>query len=306
MNRSPVIHSASYCNRDNLSTTGFISLDDGFLNSLINEKKSGVYTFCLTNRLTGDKVYAGVRDFAADQGVIVAPWWMMEKLKVTEGSNVDIESVDLPKATRVVLQPISDDFLKLSKPRIVLERALMDYPCLTQGTVIPIEFAGEQYYLKVLKTEPLPQVDIRHTDVDTDFAPPVTQFAHNWNTPDTDSSDEDVPITIGHRLNGKDEIIKERHSTMASREKDLKSQRYSVGVRKFVEGQEILPPPPPVKKKAKKQEYVGTWHNLKNESGVSAPKVRDNGEQFIKEEEEKAKKESLFKGTPRKVGRANK
>ena len=308
MDRSPVIHTPAYHGREDIAETGYIILDEECLNSLLMEKKTGIFTFCLINKKTGDRVYAGVREFTAKQGEVIAPWWMMEKIKVNEGDNVGIETADLPKATSVIFQPLSDDFMKISNPKVVLERSLKVHPCLTQGSIIPITFANEQYRIKVLKTEPLPQVDIRHADVVTDFAPPPKNFEHRWKEPDTDSSDEDKPITVGHRLNGKDEVIKKRHSTMASREKDLKSQRQFVGVRRFVEGQEILPPPPPEKKKkdVKKEEFIGTWHNLRKETGVNMPKVRDNGEQILKEEEEKAKKEAMFKGKPRTIGPVNK
>ena len=289
--------------RDELEETGQVILPESYLKNLINTRYSNVYTFCILNERIGESVYAGVQEFTADEGKIIAPWWMMSKIGANEGDQVIVKAVDLPPATRAIFQPLSEDFEKIPKPKVVLEKALRSHPCLTQGSIIPISFANNTYRIRILKTEPLQHVSIRKADIECEIAPVESKFEHKWNEPDTDSSedeDSDGPKHIAHQIKGAKIIRLNKHSTMASREQDLNSKRQFVGVRTYIDGKEEILPPKPKEKKQKKQEFIGQWHNLRKESGVVAPKVRDYGAQFDDNPEESENK-SPFIGTPRKI-----
>ena len=294
------ISSARYNEKYDLEESGFIILPQSLLSDLINKKVSGVYTFRIENELNGSAVYAGVREFSADEGKLIAPSWMMSTIGVSQNQYVKLKFAELPTATRTIFQPLSEDFNKISNPKIVLEKALRAFPCLNQGSIIPITFAGIQYEIKILKTEPLPYVSIRKADVDAEFAPLEKLFEHQWNVPDTDSSadeeDADEPVSSFYYIKN-NKLTYHRHSTMASRERDLKSNKTYVGVKKFVDGEEILPPKPKVKV-VKKKSFIGHWANLKNEKGVITQKVRDYGAEFNPPVEKTNPNDAFFKGSP--------
>ncbi|EAY04173.1 hypothetical protein TVAG_009810 [Trichomonas vaginalis G3] len=69
-------------------------------------------------------------------------------------------------------------FNKISDPVTVLSKRLRDFPVLTQGSILPIDFAKRIYKLRVLKTEPSDGILINNVNLNTEFAPPDTYFKH--------------------------------------------------------------------------------------------------------------------------------
>lgn len=290
------IYSATYSNKENLDQSSYIIVESSMLSTEMMEGQ--MITFKITNPRTNESVFAVEKEFTAEQGTIIAPYWMMDKIGVDEGETILIESVILPPATRAVFQPRTKEFNEIREPRVVLEKELRNHPCLTQGSTIQIKFAGEIYQLYILKTEPTPAVRIRDIDVVCEFAPLEDNFKHNWNDPDTDSSDESEEDRYYNTLEKPKQRVY-RHSTLESREKDLKTSRRYVGVRTFQEGQEILPPV--AQEKPKKEKIKGTWHNLKNETGEIKERHYDDGSSVLKEQKKDTKdsSDSLFIGKAR-------
>jgi ubiquitin fusion degradation protein 1 len=60
-----------------------------------------------------------------------------------------VKNVSLPKATFVKFRPQSVDFLDITNPRAVLERALRNFSCVTVGDQICIPYNGKYYYIEV-------------------------------------------------------------------------------------------------------------------------------------------------------------
>jgi ubiquitin fusion degradation protein 1 len=96
----------------------------------------------------------------------------MEHLGLSEGGDVSIESVQLQKGTFVKIQPHETAFIDLPNPRAVLENALRNYLCLTQGDTIVVEFAKKRYAIDIIETRPGPAIMTLQTDLQVDFAPP--------------------------------------------------------------------------------------------------------------------------------------
>lgn len=93
-----------------------------------------------------------------------------------EGAIATIQSVTLPSATFIQLQPQSVAFLDISNPKAVLEQVLRKYPTLTKGSTILFHYNDKEYYMKVLEVKPQTSsnaVSILNADVEVDFAPPV-------------------------------------------------------------------------------------------------------------------------------------
>lgn len=69
-------------------------------------------SFKLTNPISGQFVYAGVKDFSSpSRDVAYLPQWMMEHLGASEGDQMIFEHVDLVPGTLVKLQPNSSTWL---------------------------------------------------------------------------------------------------------------------------------------------------------------------------------------------------
>lgn len=101
---------------------------------------------------------------------------MMESLLVEMGDILQIKSTSLLPATLVKLQPQSTNFLDITDPKAVLEKAFRDFATLTQGDIFKFKYNDTVYEVAVLEVKPTSEkmgVSMLETDVSVDFAPPV-------------------------------------------------------------------------------------------------------------------------------------
>ncbi|KAI1341927.1 ubiquitin fusion degradation protein UFD1-domain-containing protein [Xylariaceae sp. FL0016] len=120
--------------------------------------------------------HAGVLEFIAEEGRAYIPQWMMQTLQLDVGDLIEIKSTSLELAKMVKLQPQSVNFLEISDPKAVLERAFRNFATLTKGDVFNFSYNDEVYDIAVLEVKPETQkngVCMIETDVSVDFAPPV-------------------------------------------------------------------------------------------------------------------------------------
>ena len=82
---------------------------------------------------------------------------------------MNIRNTSLSKATYVDFKPQSVDFLDASNPRVVLERALRKFTCLTVGDIIQINHAESVFRFKVIDLKPQSAVSIVETDCEVDL-----------------------------------------------------------------------------------------------------------------------------------------
>ena len=100
----------------------------------------------------------------------------METLGMDVGDMIQIRTTSLELAKMVKLQPQSVNFLEISDPKAVLERAFRNFATLTKGDVFNFEYNDEIYEVAVLDVKPETDkmgVSMIETDVSVDFAPPV-------------------------------------------------------------------------------------------------------------------------------------
>jgi ubiquitin fusion degradation protein 1 len=116
--------------------------------------------------------HCGVMEFSAEEGTCYLPYWVMQNLLLENSGLVDVQNVTLRKGSYVKLQPHSVRFTQLHNPRIVLEKALRNFSCLTQGDTIAIQHGSENFYLDVKEVRPERAVSIIETDVNVDFDAP--------------------------------------------------------------------------------------------------------------------------------------
>lgn len=168
--------------RQELDTTGKILLPETFLNRILRSNPNHSFmTFVLTNPQSNQQIAAGVESFTADNSSVVIPSWMMHFIDVSENDKVRVTFTKLPNVTFVSLQSFQSEFLSLPNYTVILECALRQFPCLTQGSVIPIPFVNSIYYIKILKIEPQRMGSAVHVDVSTDIvAQSLDSFTHHW------------------------------------------------------------------------------------------------------------------------------
>lgn len=159
--------------REDVERGGKIIMPPSALDTLTRLNIQYPMLFKLTNKKTNRETHCGVLEFVADEGRIFIPYWMMRNLCVDEGDFVQIDNVSLSVATYAKFQPQSVDFLDITNPKAVLENALRNFACLTQGDVIAIKYNDKEYELFVLESKPGKAVSIIECDMSVDFAPPI-------------------------------------------------------------------------------------------------------------------------------------
>ena len=100
----------------------------------------------------------------------------METLGMDVGDMIQIRTTSLELAKMVKLQPQSVNFLEISDPKAVLEKAFRNFATLTKGDVFNFEYNDEIYEVAVLDVKPQTEkmgVSMIETDVSVEFAPPV-------------------------------------------------------------------------------------------------------------------------------------
>ena len=101
---------------------------------------------------------------------------MMQTLQLDVGDMIQVKTTSLELAKLVKLQPQSVNFLDITDPRAVLEKAFRNFAALTKGDVFNFEYNDEIYDMAVLDVKPQTDkmgVSMIETDVSVDFAPPV-------------------------------------------------------------------------------------------------------------------------------------
>jgi len=124
------------------------------------------------------KSHCSVLEFTAQEGVVHLPLSMMHNLglDVVNHSYVKLVNVSLPKGRFARFQPYKMEYVtELPNQRVILEKTLRSYACLTKGDTLEIKFAGKCYDLEVIELSPSDAVSIIETDINVEFAPPKDQ-----------------------------------------------------------------------------------------------------------------------------------
>ncbi|KNZ78395.1 Ubiquitin fusion degradation protein 1, partial [Termitomyces sp. J132] len=161
--------------RENVSYGGKIIMPPSALANLTNLDLESPWMFQLRNPSNpAASTHAGVLEFIAEEGVVHLPYWMMKTLRLNEGDPIRITGTELPKGKLVKLQAQSVHFLEISDHKAVLEQALRNFSCLTQGDIIEICYNSIIFGILVMETTPGGEgISVLDTDLEVDFAAPV-------------------------------------------------------------------------------------------------------------------------------------
>lgn len=166
------VFSVAFANKPSLEDGDKILLPPSALDHLGRLHISYPMMFEIKNPQLGLGMHCGVMEFSAEEGVAYIPYWMMQHLGLVDGALANVRNVTLPKGSYAKLQPHLTKFTQLSNPRVVLEKALRSFSCLTKGSTIMIRHGPEQFLLDIVDLKPANAVSIIETDMQVDFAPP--------------------------------------------------------------------------------------------------------------------------------------
>jgi len=163
---------AAFSTKKDLEDGDKVILPPSALHHLASLKVTYPLVFELSNPRTGKKTHCGVLEFSSNEGECYVPYWIMQNLLIKSGAMIQITNASLPKGNFVKFQPHETSFTLLSNPRVVLEKALRRYTCLTQGDTVNITHDGKRYEVDILEVRPGTAITVIETDVNVEFAAP--------------------------------------------------------------------------------------------------------------------------------------
>ncbi|GAA5919788.1 hypothetical protein JCM1841_005861 [Sporobolomyces salmonicolor] len=168
--------------RQNLMFGGKIVMPPSALDELTQLDIELPINFEITNPANPElNTHVGVLEFIADEGCVNLPQWVMDQLRLNEGDPIRIVGGRYPKGKMIKIQPQSVDFLEISDPKAVLERAMINFSCLSAGDIVEIGYQSLTFRLLIMEiTPPGPAISVIDTDLEVDFAPPVGYVEPEW------------------------------------------------------------------------------------------------------------------------------
>ncbi|KUJ09050.1 putative ubiquitin fusion degradation protein 1 [Mollisia scopiformis] len=162
--------------REDLNYGGKIIMPASALEKLTRLHITYPMLFELINGRDERTSHCGVLEFIAEEGKIYLPHWMMQTLLLETGDLVQIKSTDLPPASLVKLQAQDVNFLEISDPKAVLEKAFRQFATVTKGDIFSFKYNDTVYDVAVLEVQPSSEkmgVSMLETDVKVDFEAPI-------------------------------------------------------------------------------------------------------------------------------------
>jgi len=159
-------------NRDELEEGNKVILPASVLSMVDIGNSHSPLLFQMKKHMDADEcTYCGVLEFTADETTVVAPFWMMQKLQITDGETVQLTRCQsLPRGTFVKFQPLTSEFASLPNPKATLETYLgWNFSTLTKGETITIRQDDQKYSLIVKECRPEDSISIVETSLRVEF-----------------------------------------------------------------------------------------------------------------------------------------
>ena len=139
--------------KDTIENTNSIILPRQFLEHIV-KKKLEKYFFKVHNLELGIISYCSVMEFSAPDDHVIMPFWLMEYLAIDENSQVEIEVVNnIIKGTKVVLEPLNEEFFNIPESDVILESVLSKFSLLHYNSVIKVDIMDKKYLIKIKDIE---------------------------------------------------------------------------------------------------------------------------------------------------------
>ena len=157
-----------------LEYTNKIILSEEVLYEYKDCKEMFPLTFRIVNPETLLSTICSVHEFTALPGTCIIPYRIMDNLMLEQGSKVTLVYESVPKGSYIKIKPHRTKFINLSNPKAVLEKHLnINYPTLTKGETVSINYNNEIYFIDIVDTEPVESIKILDSDINLDFDEPL-------------------------------------------------------------------------------------------------------------------------------------
>lgn len=157
-----------------LAYTNKIILSEDVLYEYKDDKEMFPLTFRIINPETMLSTVCAVHEFTSLPGTCILPYRIMDNLMLEQGSTINLVYETVPKGSYIKIRPHRTKFIELSNPKAVLEKNInINYPTLTKGETISIEYNSEIYFIDIVETEPVESINILNSDINLDFDKPL-------------------------------------------------------------------------------------------------------------------------------------
>lgn len=185
-----------------LEYTNKIILSEEVLYEYKDDKEMFPLTFRIVNPATLLSTICSVHEFTALPGTCIIPYRIMDNLMLEQGSKVTLVYESVPKGSYIKIKPHRTKFINLSDPKAVLERHLnINYPTLTKGETVSINYNNEIYFIDIVDTEPVESIKILDSDINLDFDEPLDYVEPKKEVDEKEVDDREVENEIIGRMN---------------------------------------------------------------------------------------------------------
>jgi ubiquitin fusion degradation protein 1 len=134
---------------------------------------AGTSYFTLSNGNTS--IACGVHEYMENENVAFVPYSMLERLGLMDGDSVKIKQlINVPNGEFIKIKPYEKEFIELEDPKAILERIISEnYPILSEGEVISINYNQKEYHIEVIECLPEKTIQTTNCNINVEFERPV-------------------------------------------------------------------------------------------------------------------------------------
>ncbi|GAO50895.1 hypothetical protein G7K_5014-t1 [Saitoella complicata NRRL Y-17804] len=167
-----------------------------------NRELPSPLTFALLNPRTRKLTHSGLREFSAEEGVVLLPKHVRESLDLKEGELVAVAVRELSKGTLVKLRPLDAGYDEQDWKALLEARLNSHYTTLTKGEVLPIVAGNQTMQFLIDEIQPADAVLIVDTDLEVVLEPLDEQQAEETAKKRKLAVKENVVIEVGSAVQG--------------------------------------------------------------------------------------------------------
>ena len=137
--------------------------------------ENGTVYFSIMNPRNCKEIFVGVHEYNDSPGICFIPHSMIECLHLSDGEPTIVKQIkEVPLGSYIKIKPYEKAFIELSDPKAILERFISEnYPILSKGEVMIINYLDIQYHIEVMECNPDKTIQTTNCDINVDFERPL-------------------------------------------------------------------------------------------------------------------------------------
>lgn len=134
------------------------------------------YIFEISHENNAFRTCCSVLDFELDRSEVHIPDWMYDQIDLENSDRAVLTYIRLERGNGIKLLPHSPIFLEVENPKLELEKSLRNYPVLSYGDEILLNFEDIghcRFTITQIYPETLDSIYLVDTDLNVDFDEPL-------------------------------------------------------------------------------------------------------------------------------------